>query len=340
MGRALLSYASTGIKSQGGSTITMQVTRNFFLSPEKTFKRKLAEVLLALHVEKTLSKEQILELYLNQIFFGHRSYGVAAAAANYYDKDLSQLTVAEMAMLAGLPKAPSSNNPITNPERALERRNYILGRMRELGYIDQTQHQVAVATPDNARLHSLEPELEASYVAEMARQEIIEHYGEAAAAQGLRVTTTVESWLQNAAQESVRKALRQYERRHGYRGPEAQVDLAGASESDMDAYLEGVARITGLEPGLVTESSTQEAKVYLAGGRSITLRLPQVSWAREFRNANWKGPAPRRVSDVVEVGDLIRVRQDDQGDWELSSIPAVTGALVALSRGTGPCAPW
>ncbi len=335
MGRALLSYASTGIKSQGGSTITMQVTRNFFLSPEKTFQRKLAEVLLALRVEKSLTKEQILELYLNQIFFGHRSYGVVAAAANYYGKDLTQLTVAEMAMLAGLPKAPSSNNPITNPERALERRNYILGRMRELGYIDQPQYEVAVTTPDTARLHGVEPELEASNIAEMARQEIIEHYGEAAAAQGLKVTTTIESWLQNAAQESVRKALRQYERRHGYRGPEAQVDLSGASEADMDAYLEGVARIHGLEPGLVTKAGSQEAEVYLGGGRTLTLRLPQVSWAREFRNANWKGPEPRRVSDVVSVGDLIRVRQDDRGTWELSSIPAVTGSLVALSPRDG-----
>ena len=335
MGRALLSYASTGIKSQGGSTITMQLTRNFFLSSEKTFKRKLAEVLLALRVEKTLTKEQILELYLNQIFFGHRSYGVVAAAANYYGKDLDQLTVAEMAMLAGLPKAPSSNNPITNPERALERRNYILGRMRELGYLDQPQYEVAVRAPDTARLHSVEPELEASYIAEMARQEILEHYGEAAAAQGLKVTTTIESWLQDAAQESVRKALRQYERRHGYRGPEAQVDLAGASEGDMDAYLEGVARISGLEPGLVTKAGTQEALVYLGGGRSLTLGLPQVSWAREFRNANWKGPEPRRVSDVLSVGDLIRVRQDDKGNWELSSIPAVTGALVAISPRDG-----
>ena len=253
MGRALVNYASTGIKSQGGSTITMQVTRNFFLSPEKTFTRKLAVVLLALHVEKTLTKEEILELYLNQIFFGHRSYGIVAAAANYYGKDLSQLSVAEM-----------------------------------------------------------------------ARHEIIEHYGAAAAAQGLKVTTTIESWLQNAAQQAVRKALRQYERRHGYRGPEAQVDLAGASEADMDAYLEGVARIPELEPGLVTKATTQEAEVYLGGGRRLTLGLAQMSWAREFRNANWKGPAPRRVSDVVSAGDLIRLRQDDKGEWEIYSITSVT----------------
>jgi penicillin-binding protein 1A len=335
MGRALLSYASTGIKSQGGSTITMQVTRNFFLSPEKTFQRKLAEVLLALHVEKTLSKEEILELYLNQIFFGHRAYGVAAAAALYYDKDLSQLDLPEMAMLAGLPKAPSANNPVTNPERALERRNYILGRMLELGYIERPQYEAALPQPDRASLHGREAELEASNVAEMTRQEILKHFGEAASQQGLKVTTTIESWLQVAAQESVRKALRQYERRHGYRGPEAQVDLTGASEADMDAYLEGVAEIPELPAGLVTKVGPQRAEVYLGGGRRIELGLAQMSWAREFRNANWRGPAPRRVADVVEEGDLIRLRKDDQGALELSAIPGVTGALVAMAPRDG-----
>ncbi|WP_295623018.1 penicillin-binding protein 1A [uncultured Lamprocystis sp.] len=335
MGRALVNYASTGIKAQGGSTITMQVTRNFFLSPEKTFRRKLAEVLLALHVEKTLSKEEILELYLNQIFFGHRAYGVAAAASLYYGKDLSELSVAEMAMLAGVPKAPSSNNPVSNPERALERRNYILGRMLELGFIDQTQFDTAVQTPDLAKLHGQQVDLEAGYVAEMVRREIQSYYGEAAAKQGLRVTTTIDSRLQTAAQEALRKALRQYERRHGYRGAEANVDLAGASEADMDAYLEGVARVPGLEPGLVTGIESGTARVYLGGGRWTTLGLSQVSWARQFRNAGWRGGVPRRVADVVAKGDLIRLRRDQKGQWELSSIPAVTGVLVTLAPRDG-----
>ena len=335
MGRALLSFASTGIKAQGGSTITMQVTRSFFLSPEKTFKRKLAEVLLALHVEKTLTKEQILELYLNQIFFGHRAYGVAAAASLYYGKSLPELTVGEMAMLAGLPKAPSSNNPVTNPERALERRDYILGRMRELGFIDQYQFDTAVQQPDLAQIHGQQVDMEAGYVAEMVRQEIAKHYGEAGAKQGLRVTTTIDSRLQSAAQESVRKALRQYERRHGYRGAEAKVDLIGASEGDMDTYLEGVAEVPGLEPGLVTGFESGAAQVYLGGGRRTSLGLSQVSWAREFRNSGWRGGPPRRVADVVDSGDLIRLRQDQQGNWELSSIPTVTGVLVSLSPRDG-----
>ncbi|HYN78467.1 MAG TPA: PBP1A family penicillin-binding protein [Lamprocystis sp. (in: g-proteobacteria)] len=335
MGRALVNFASTGIKAQGGSTISMQVTRNFFLSPEKTFKRKLAEVLLTLRVEETLTKEQILELYLNQIFFGHRAYGVAAAASLYYGKELPDLTLSEMAMLAGLPKAPSSNNPITNPERALERRNYILGRMRELGFIDESGYETAVQQPDLAMIHGQQVDLEAGYAAEMVRREIQRHYGEAAAGQGLRVTTTIDSRLQTAAQEAVRKALRQYERRHGYRGAEAKVDLIGASEADMDSYLEGVARVPGLEPGLVTGFESGAAQVYLGGGRRASLGLGQVSWAREFRNAGWRGGAPRRVADVLAKGDLIRLRLDQKGNWELSSIPKVSGVLVTLSPRDG-----
>ena len=333
--RALVNYASTGIKAQGGSTITMQLTRSFFLSPEKTFRRKLAEVLLTLHVEKTLSKEQIMELYLNQIFFGHRAYGAAAAAHIYYGKELSQLTVAQMAMLAGLPKAPSANNPISNPKRALERRNYILGRMLELGYIDQAQYETAVQSPDTAQLHGQQVELEAGYVAEMVRQEIADYYGEEAAKQGLRVTTTIDSRLQTAAQEAVRKALRQYERRHGYRGPEARVNLAGASVADMDVYLEGVPPVKGLEAGLVTGFDAGMAQVYLGGDRWATLGLNQLSWARKFRNAGWRGPAPRQVSEVLAKGDLIRLRLDPKGQLELSPIPAVTGVLTTISPRDG-----
>lgn len=335
MVRALMSFASTGTKAQGGSTITMQVTRNFFLSPEKTFQRKLAELLLALHVESTLSKEEILELYLNKIFFGHRAYGISAAAALYYNKELDQLSVAEMAMLAGIPKAPSTNNPVSNPERARERRDYILGRMRELGYIDEAQYQVALATPDKAMLHRRQVDLEAGYVAEMARREIIKHYGEEAAQRGYRVTTTIQSWLQQAAQESVRKALRQYERRHGYRGAEAKTDLGGASDADMDAYLETVTGVPELVPGLVTQATKNMAEVYLGDGERTELDLSQVSWAREFRNANWRGPQPRRVSDVVAVGDLIRLRKTDKDRWELASIPGVSGALVSIAPRDG-----
>ena len=335
LGRALLSYLSTGEKAQGGSTISMQLTRNFFLSPEKTFQRKLAEVLLTLHVEQTLTKEEILELYLNQIFFGHRAYGVSAAAAFYYDKPLDRLTIAEAAMLAGIPKAPSTNNPITNPERALERRNYILGRMLELGYIDAGQHAAAIATPDTAQAHRPGPDLEAGYIAEMARAEVVRFYGEDAINRGYRVTTTLEPRLQVAAQEAVRTALRQYDRRHGYRGPEATLDIAGLSEAELDAYLDEVTRVPGLVSGLVTRVSSSGAEIYIGRGEHVELTRQALSWARTQRNlARWRGER-RRGPNAVAVGDLVRLRRSSKGDWVLTPIPAVSGALVSLDPHDG-----
>ncbi|MBK1645351.1 peptidase [Thiocapsa imhoffii] len=335
LGRALLSFAETGAKTQGGSTITMQVTRNVLLSAEKTFERKLAEILLTLQVERELTKDQILDLYLNQIFFGHRAYGISAAAALYYNKDLDALTPAEAAMLAGIPKAPTTNNPVTNPARALARRNYILGRMLELGYIDQAEYEIAVLTPDLARLHRRAPELEAGYVAEMARQAIADYYGEAALSQGLRVTTTIESRLQEAAQHAVRRALRDYDRRHGYYGAEARVDLDGARDADLDTYLAEVVRVPDLTAGLVLNASADAAEVYLAGGERVTLALKHVAWAQEFRNENWRGPKPRRVTDVLAAGDLVRLQQGTDGQWELGQKPRVSGALVTIAPRDG-----
>jgi penicillin-binding protein 1A len=335
MARAMLSFAATGTKAQGGSTITMQVTRNFLLSSEKTFQRKLSEILLTLQVERNLSKEEILSLYLNQIFFGHRAYGISAAAALYYDKNLDELTPAEVAMLAGIPKAPTTNNPVTNPVRALERRNYVLGRMLELGYLDKADFDIAVASPDGARLHRRQPDLEAGYVAEMVRQAVIEQYGESVLSQGYRVTTTIESRLQMAAQKAVRDALRAYDRRHGYYGAEAQVDLDDATEKDMDAYLATVTAVPDLTPGLVTSVSADKAEVYIGDGSRVGLSLKQVSWAQQFRNANWRGPKPKRVSDVVAVGDLVRLQQDSQGGWSLGQKPRVSGALVSIAPQDG-----
>ncbi len=331
LGRAALSLVRTGVKSQGGSTITMQVARNFFLTPEKTVKRKFSELLLALQVEQRLSKEQILELYLNKIFFGHRAYGVTAAADLYYDKSLDDLSLGEMAMLAGLPKAPSSNNPVTNPDRALERRNYVLRRMQELGYITAEQYTQAQAQPDGAKLHQADVGLQAGYIAEMVRQEMILRYGDEAYARGFRVTTTVESWLQRAAQDALRTSLLDYDRRHGYRGPEARVDIAGASDEDLDAYLDGVEELPLLTAGLVTQANGKEAIAYIGGGRRVQLSLKQVAWAKRFINENAAGRAPAKVTDAVAVGDLVRVGQNAEGVWYLRQAPLVTGALVSLS---------
>ena len=335
LGRALLSYLATGEKSQGGSTISMQLTRNFFLSPEKTFQRKLAEVLLTLHVEQTLTKEEILELYLNQIFFGHRAYGISAAAAFYYDKTLDQLSLAEAAMLAGIPKAPSVNNPLTNPQRALERRDYILGRMYELNYIDANQYTEARSAPDLAQAHQRGPELEAGYMAEMVRAEIVRFYGEDAINRGYRVTTTLEPELQRAAQDAVRSSLRQYDRRHGYRGPEATLDLTGLNDAELDAYLDTVPRIPELIPALVTGLSSAGAELYLGRGERVALPRQALSWARTQRNLKrWNGER-RRGPESVAVGDLVRLRRNAQGDWMLTPIPAVAGALVALDPRDG-----
>lgn len=335
LSRAALSLVRTGAKSQGGSTITMQVARNFFLTPEKTVKRKFSELLLALQVEQRLSKQQILELYLNKIFFGHRAYGITAAADLYYDKALEDLSLAEMAMLAGLPKAPSSNNPVTNPERALERRNYVLRRMEELGYITAKEYAAAVTEPDGAKLHQRDVGLQAGYIAEMVRLEMLRRYGDEAYARGFRVTTTVESWLQRAAQDALRVSLLEYDRRHGYRGPEARVDTAGASEEDLDAYLDSVGELPLLTAGLVTKADAKEATVYIGGGRRVTLGLKQVAWAKRFINENAVGRAPSKVTDAVVVGDLVRVGQNDQGVWYLRQAPKVTGALVSASPEDG-----
>ncbi len=333
--RALRSYLTTGEKSQGGSTITMQVTRNFFLSPEKTFKRKLMEVLLTLHVEQTLTKEEILELYLNQIFFGHRAYGISAAASLYYNKPLAELSAAEVAMLAGIPKAPSTNNPISNPVRALERRNYILSRMHELGYIDAAQYAAALQSPDTALLHWRQPELDAGYVGEMARAEVVKFYGEVALSQGYRVTTTIESNLQRAAQEAVRSALRQYDQRHGYRGAESRVNLAGMSEEQLDESLATMPQIPDLVPALVMKVASNGVEVYLGQGQRITLAPARLSWARAQRNlTRWRG-SRRKSTDAVLAGDLIRLRHTAEGDWEVSQIPLVGGALVSIAPRDG-----
>ena len=335
LARAGLSLARTGVKSQGGSTITMQVARNFFLTPEKTIKRKFSELLLAMQVEQRLSKQQILELYVNKIFFGHRAYGVSAAADLYYDKDLDELTLPEMAMLAGLPKAPSSNNPVSNPERALDRRNYVLKRMQELGYITNAEYAAAVAAPDDAKLHQRDLGLQAGYIAEMVRQEMIRRYGDQAYARGFRVTTTVESWLQRSAQDALRVSLLDYDRRHGYRGPEGRVDISGASDEELDTYLDGITELPLLTAGIVTESGPKAATVYIGAGRHVRLGLKQVAWARRLINENAVGRAPARVSDAVAAGDLVRVGQNAEGVWYLRQAPKVTGALVSLSPQDG-----
>ena len=332
--RAAVDVARSGRPTQGGSTITMQLTRHLLLTREKTLRRKVSELLLAVRIEQQLTKRRILELYLNEIFFGHRAYGISAAAEVYYGKRLDDLTVAEMAMLAGIPKSPSTNNPVSAPEAALERRNYVLGRMMELGYIDAVQYRRAIRQPDIAHLHRSPPEIQAGYVAEMARQEMIRRYGERVYGEGLHVYTTLDPRLQLEAQSAVRNGLQNYDRRHGYRGAEATVDVA-AGPVDRDAILETIDVLPELRAGLVVAVGANAAEVYLGPGESATLSLRQVQWARPYRSADARGPRPRRVSDVLSAGDVIRLRIDEDGTWALAQVPAVSGALVALAPQDG-----
>jgi penicillin-binding protein 1A len=329
--RAAMELIRTGEKRQGGSTITMQVARNFFLSSEKTYLRKLTEILLALKIERQLSKQEILELYLNKIYFGHRAYGIAAAAQVYYGVSIDELTLAQTAMIAGLPKAPSANNPVSNPERALERRDYILGRMYVLGFIDSEQYRAALQEPDVASLHKAAVAVEAPYVAEMARAYMVERYGEDAYVAGYQVTTTLAGERQNAATAAVRSGLLTYDRRHGYRGVVRHVELdPRAGEDELEAVLADLTPVGGLQPAVVTEMREKSATVYLAGQGRVELGWEGLSWARAYRTANSRGPAPETAGEVLKQGDLVYAAQASDGSWSLAQPPEVSGALISI----------
>ena len=341
LARAAVQLAKTGERRQGGSTITMQVARNFFLSPEKTFARKLTEILLALRIEGELSKNEILELYLNKIYLGHRAYGVGAAAQIYYGKNVQDLDLAEIAMIAGLPKAPSRFNPIANPERAVQRRNYILGRMRDLGYIGLADYNEALKAPETARVQLAPVELDAPYVAEMARSEMVERFGPDAYTNGYRVYTTLDSRLQPLAQRVLRENLEAYDQRHGYRGPEGRLQRPLLSRPDaVDVALGELRALGGLQPAVVTgvQDKERRAELRLSGQERIVIEWEGLSWARRYQDENRQGAAPRKPSDVLAEGDIVRVRQvsDAKGTrWRLAQVPDVEGAFLALDPGTG-----
>ncbi|MEW6646825.1 MAG: penicillin-binding protein 1A [Pseudomonadota bacterium] len=329
--RAAVHLLRTGEKGQGGSTITMQVARNFFLTPEKTYTRKLTEILLALKIDRELSKEEILELYLNKIFLGQRAYGVAVAAQTYYGKDIHGLTLAQYAMLAGLPKAPSTMNPVSNPSAALNRRNYVLGRMLSLGYISQEQYDVAAASGVTASLHVMTPDAEAPYVAEMARAWMVERYSNDAYTAGYKVYTTIDTRLQTAANKALRDALLAYDQRHGYRGAEAHIDLAkNASFDAWDQALSGYGSIGSLRPALVVAIEEQAAIAYHPAVGMVLIDWPGLAWARSYVDENTLGPEPTRAADILKVGDIIRIQLHADCSWYLSQVPNAGAALVAL----------
>ncbi|MDD5392140.1 MAG: penicillin-binding protein 1A [Thiothrix sp.] len=336
--RALYSAASTGETSQGASTITMQLARNSFLNAERTFDRKLKETLLAFRIEQELNKKEILELYLNKIYLGKSAYGVASAAETYYGKPLGQLTLAQYAMIAGLPKAPSRYNPIVNPDRAMQRRNYILQRMLEFKHISQSEYDTATHEPNTATVHEIAIETNAPYLAEMVRAEIVKRYGITNAyTQGYNVYTTLDSKQQASAEESLRSALMSYDHRHGYRGAEEKLDLGDfKNEEELRDKLSTYPTLGGLEPALVLQASASSAEL-MVGETKINLKTSDVAWARPFKSADQRGASPRRVNDVLHVGDIVRVRQTDKekNTWTLSQVPTVGGALVALDPSDG-----
>jgi penicillin-binding protein 1A len=331
--RAVVHLVRTGEKGPGGSTITMQVARNFFLGREKTYVRKINEILLALKIEEELSKDDILELYLNKIFLGHRAYGVEAAALVYYGARLDELNAAQVAMIAGLPKAPSRFNPIVNPGRAKTRRDYVLGRMRELESITEEEYLLAVATPVTARLHGLSVEVEAPYVAEMVRTFVEDRLGDEAYTAGFHVYTTIDSRLQEAANQALRKNLLAYDQRHGFRAPEFHVDLE-ASDVSLDAVLADIPSTAGLLPAVVVEVEEQMVTAYAKIFGEIQIPWQGLEWARAYIDENRLGPELSSADEVLERGDVVRVQLHEDG-WRMVQVPAVEGALVSLNPGDG-----
>jgi penicillin-binding protein 1A len=341
--RAALHNLRTQSAGQGASTITMQVARNFFLSPEKTYSRKIKEILLAFKIERELSKEQILELYFNKIFLGHRAYGFAAAAQVYYGKTLKELTLPEMAMLAGLPKAPSRDNPLTNPDNAIERRNAILRQMQNLGFIDEAAYTQAVNTPLAAGKHAYKFNVEAPYVAEMVRQYMIQAYDEKTYAGGFHVYTTINTNDQQAAVKALRNGLLEYDHRHGYRGPAGHVTVRGEPDKEhLDDVLKDYRVVGDLLPGVVFKVDEKSAQVYTQDGTIAEIGWPGLAWARAYIDENTLGPAPKKAADVLKPGDIIYLEaienpalQQEIGPWRLAGIPEVGGALVSLRPSDG-----
>ena len=327
--RAAISNITSPGRQQGASTITMQVARNFFISSEKTYTRKFYEALLALKIESTLSKDKIFEIYINQIFLGQRAYGFASAAQIYFGKSLKQITAAEAAMLAGLPKAPSAFNPVVNPRRAKTRQLYILDRMKSLGYLTSEEHAAASKDTLNVKREVNDFPLRADFVAEMARQLALERYGDETYTRGLRIYTTVRKVDQEAAHAALRRAALDYERRHGYRGPEAFVDLKSDSEDELEDALQDISDSEDLYAAVVLEASPKLVRAYRRGGDAIQIVGDGLKFAT---NALSDKAQPNRR---IRRGAIIRAMRDDKGAWQIIQMPEVEAAFVSISPDDG-----
>lgn len=336
LARAALHLVRTGRKGPGGSTITMQVARNFFLSNERTYDRKIREIFLSFKIESELEKDEILELYMNKIYLGQRSYGFAAASKVYYGKKIGDLELAESAMLAGLPKAPSSLNPIASPERALDRRNYVLRRMQEVGYIDLATLREAQALPVTAALHYSRPVAEANYVGEMARARVQQLFGDVWSTGGYNVYTTIRSNDQRAANRALRGALYDYEARHGYRGPVASLESETLSDPEalLDA-LDDVPRPGDLVPAAVFDVNGESASLIARDGVEYSLGLADVEWARERIDVESRGDEITSVDQVLTIGDVVHLQITPEGTARFVQEPGIEGAFVAVHPVSG-----
>lgn len=338
--RSALVLISTGEKKQGASTITMQLARNFFLTREKAYIRKVKEIFIALHIENLLTKDEILELYLNKIELGNRAFGIGAAAQVYYGKELKDLTLAQMAMIAGLPKAPSALNPIRNPTRAKSRRNVVLGRMLTENYITQTQYNDAIRQPITAYFHGAEIDLYAPYISEMVRAEMVARYGiDKAYNSGYKIFTTVESQVQKAAQTALINNLHNYDMRHGYRGsvktlwdPETQPVF---SKSQILRELKSVNEFGQLKAAVVIAVNDKTADVLLKSGEQTTLTWDNLKWARKYITRYRQGFAPKAANEILAPGEQIWLRKNTDGSYLLSQIPEASSAIVSLDPKNG-----
>lgn len=367
MMRALVNLITTGEKGQGGSTLTMQLARDFFLTRDKTYIRKIREMFIAWHMEQLLSKEEILELYLNKVELGHRSFGFGAAAQVYYGKDISDLSLAEIATIAGLPKAPSTLNPISRPDRSVVRRRVVLLRMLDEEFITRAEFDEAVAAPVTANKHGAEIDLDAPYLADIIYNEMVELYGkEEAETGGYQVYATAPAKYQEAAQKAVVQNLHDYDERHGYRGPIAQLweplpalevessevtdnnleqsaDLAidtrpdpSWDEAQMAQAIATVVVIDPLIPAIVTEVNDDSIKVFDNQSRYRSIEWSGLMWARAYIDDSHQGPPPKMASDIVKQGALILIRQRAEDDvWQLAQMPKASGAMVAMDPNSG-----
>ncbi len=334
--RAAVANMKAGGIKQGASTITMQVSRDMFLTPKRDMKRKMSEVYISLLMESEFTKEEIFALYVNKIFLGQRSYGVGAAAEVYFGKTLDQLSIAEMATLAGIPTSPSTVNPVANAEAATTRRSHVLGRMLELGYITPAEYAAAKASPMESRLHGPTIEVDAPYVAEMVRNDMQSKYGDAAYTAGYKVYTTIDSRLEAAATVALRTGLLEYDRRHGYRGPTARLDLSKVTtNAELDGQLDEFPVIGGLKPAIVEKVEAKSAKIYVKDLGVVNLPWEKMSWARRELPDEKVDRSPTQASDIMARGDVIYTVGRTADALMFVQVPEAQSALVSVDPKDG-----